>query len=264
VTTTIETPSTHLPRFDRVERYAHWCTATLMLILLFTGFAMYVGPLSTIVGRRLLMRNVHLYAGLLLPVPIVVAICLRAGAQLRVDLGRLNRWTRDDRTWWRKRQRASAQLGKFNPGQKLNATFIGAAIVVMLMSGAILEWYKPFSDSWRQGATFVHDWFAIGLLLAIFGHIVLAFRDPDALNGMTHGTVNAGWAKRNRPRWYAEMIERRASVRDGGAVGAIDAVGDVVAGGTHDAPEVAHRAGEVPLVDPVDGRAGDGFGERKL
>src|SRR4029077_15202944 len=96
--------TTRLPRFDRVERYAHWCTATLMLVLLFTGFAMYVGPLSTLVGRRLLMRNVHLYSGLLLPIPIVVAICLRAGAQLRIDLGRLNRWTADDRAWWSKRR----------------------------------------------------------------------------------------------------------------------------------------------------------------
>src|SRR6185369_9199872 len=84
MTTAIRTPETRLPRFDRVERYAHWCTATLMLVLLFTGFAMYVGPLSTFVGRRLLMRNIHLYSGLLLPVPVLVAVCLRAGAQLRV------------------------------------------------------------------------------------------------------------------------------------------------------------------------------------
>ena len=253
-----------MPRFDRVERYAHWCTATLMLILLFTGFAMYVGPLSLLVGRRLLMRTIHLYAGVLLPIPIIVAICLRAGAQLRVDLGRLNRWTRDDRAWWSKRKRATAQLGKFNPGQKLNATFIGASIVVMLMSGSILEWYKPFSDSWRQGATFVHDWFALGLLVAIIGHITLALRDPDALNGMTHGTVSAGWARRNRPVWYDEMRSREASVAGGGELDAADPVGDVVAGLAHDPAEVGHRAGEVPLLDPVDGGAGDGLGEGEL
>lgn len=262
--TTTPDPNRHLPRFDRVERYTHWCTATLMLILLFTGFSMYVGPLSTIVGRRLLMRTIHLYAGLLLPIPVLIAMMLRAGSQLRTDLGRLNRWTRDDRAWWNKRRRATVQLGKFNPGQKLNATFIGAAILVMLMTGSILEWYGPFSDSWRQGATFVHDWFAIGLLFAIIGHITLAMRDPDGLNGMTHGTVNAGWAKRNRPRWYAEIT---GSVGGGSALGVVetlDPVGDVVAGLAHDGPEVGHRTGEMPLVDPVDGGAGDGLGEREL
>src|SRR5262245_45171811 len=162
---------TRVPRFDRVERVAHWTTATLMLVLLFTGFSLYAGPLSDLVGRRLLVKTIHVYAGLLLPVPVLVAVALRAGAQLRADLGRLNRWSADDRAWWSSKKRARVELGKFNPGQKLNATFIGAAIVVMLMTGAIMRWYEPFSDSWRQGATFVHDWFAIGLLFAIIGHI---------------------------------------------------------------------------------------------
>jgi formate dehydrogenase subunit gamma len=245
-----------LPRFDRLERYAHWATATLMLILLFTGFSMYAGPLSQLVGRRLLMRTVHLYAGLLLPIPVLVAIALRAGGPLREDLGRLNRWTRDDRAWWSKRRRGTAQLGKFNPGQKLNATFIGASMVVMLMSGLILKWYNPFSDSWRQGATFVHDWFAIGLLFAIIGHITLAFRDPDALNGMVHGWVKPGWARAHRPRWYAEMT--------GSDDGATDAVGNVGARAAEHEPESGLSTREVTVVDPVHGGAGDGIGEREL
>jgi len=262
-------PDTHLPRFDRVERYTHWCTATLMLVLLFTGFAMYVGPLSTLVGRRLLMRRVHVYSGLLLPIPVLVAIFLRSGRQLRADFKRLNRWSRDDRAWWSRRRRASAQLGKFNPGQKLNATFIGASIVVMLMTGSILQWYGPFSDSWRQGATFMHDWFALGLLVAIVGHITLAFRDSDALNGMTHGTVSAGWAKRHRPRWYAEVTASGngsvgGPVERGSTVGTLDPVGDAVARFPEDTGEGGLRAREVTLVDPVDGGPGDGVGEREL
>ncbi len=194
-----------LPRFDRVERVVHWVTATLMLTLLATGFSLYVGPLSTLVGRRNLVRTLHVYSGLLLPVPVLLAIAMPAGAELRADLGRLNRWTRDDRAWWRRGRRATARLGKFNPGQKLNATFIGAAMVVMLMTGSIMRWFEPFSDSWRQGATFVHDWFALGLLVAIAGHILLAFRDPDALNGMVRGSVRARWARKYRPRWAEEM-----------------------------------------------------------
>jgi len=160
----IATAPTRLPRFDRVERVVHWFTATLMIVLLLTGFSLYAGPLSDLVGRRRLVKTIHVYSGLLLPVPVLVALLLRAGGQLREDLSRLNRWSADDRRWWSRKRRPHVQLGKFNPGQKLNATFIGAAIVVMLMSGAIMRWYEPFSDSWRQGATFVHDWFAIGLL----------------------------------------------------------------------------------------------------
>ena len=205
MTTTAPAVEEMLPRFDRVERVVHWVTATLLLTLLATGFSLYAGPLSTLVGRRNLVRTLHVYSGLLLPVPLLMAIAIRAGAELRADLGRLNRWSRDDRAWWRRRQRGSVRLGKFNPGQKLNATFIGAAMVVMLMSGSIMRWLEPFSDSWRQGATFVHDWFAIVLFFAIAGHILLAFRDPDALNGMVRGSVRVGWARRYRPRWYEEI-----------------------------------------------------------
>jgi formate dehydrogenase subunit gamma len=250
--------SARVPRFDRVERVTHWCTATLMLILLATGFSLYAGPLSTLVGRRELVRTVHVYSGLVLPVPALIAIMLRAGGQLRADLGHLNRWSRDDRAWWSRRRRPTVELGKFNPGQKLNAAFIGAGMIVMLMSGSIMRWYGPFSDSWRQGATFVHDWFAIGLLLAIIGHIALALRDADALAGMARGYVSAGWARSNRPRWYAEVVESDDASGSGGALG------DAHTGVPEHAREVGLRAGEVAVVDRVHGGAGDGVGEREL
>jgi formate dehydrogenase subunit gamma len=256
MTTVSPTAPNRLPRFDRVERTAHWCTAALMLVLLFTGFSLYVGPLSDLVGRRRLVETVHVYSGLLLPIPVVVALLLRAGGELRADLGRLNRWTADDRRWWSRKRRPHVALGKFNPGQKLNATFIGAAIVVMLMSGAIMRWYEPFSDSWRQGATFVHDWFAIALLFAIVGHIALALRDPEALAGMVRGWVNASWARRNRPRWYAELVS------DADVAG--DPLRDADARVEEHRPERGVGAGEVPVDDRVDGGTRDRLREREL
>src|SRR5690242_20853752 len=96
---------TRLPRFDRVERVAHWCTAALMIVLLLTGFSLYAGPLSDLVGRRRLVKTIHVYSGLLLPLPVLVALALRAGGQLREDLGRLNRWSDDDRAWWSRKKR---------------------------------------------------------------------------------------------------------------------------------------------------------------
>ena len=251
-----------VPRFDRVERVVHWVTATLLLVLLATGFSLYVGPLSTLVGRRDLVRTIHVYSGLLLPIPVLLAIAMRAGHELRADLGRLNRWSRDDRAWWSRRRRSGARLGKFNPGQKLNAAFIGAAMVVMLMTGSIMHWFEPFSDSWRQGATFVHDWFAIGLLFAITGHILLAFRNPDALNGMLHGWVKPSWARTERPRWYEE-IQASAELSAEGA-GADAPAGDARARADEHGHEAGLGAREVTVVDRMDGGAGNGVGEREL
>jgi formate dehydrogenase subunit gamma len=194
-------------RFDKTERVVHWVNATLFLILLFTGFTLYAGPLSEIVGRRHLVKDIHVYAGLALPLPILIGIALRSGRALRADLRTLNRWDARDRVWWFRSKRALARLGKFNPGQKLNAAFLGAAIPVMLATGIIMRWFKPFPLDWRTGAQFVHDWFAIGVLIAVFGHIVLALADGEALRGMTKGSVSSTWAREKRPRWYEEVLE---------------------------------------------------------
>ena len=200
----LQPPEPDLLRFDRTERLVHWTTAMLFLTVLFTGASLYAGPVSQLVGRRDLVRSVHVIAGLCLPLPFLRGVVGRWGRRLRSDVERLNRWSIDDRRWWRRAKRSDAQLGKFNPGQKLNATFIAAAVVVRIASGSMMKWFEPFPDSWRTGATFVHDWFALGLWLAIGGHVWFALRDADALRAMLHGTIPARWARAHRPRWYEE------------------------------------------------------------
>jgi formate dehydrogenase subunit gamma len=201
-------PEPDLVRFERAERVVHWCTATLFLTLMATGAALYAGPVSTLVGRRELVRTVHVIAGLALPVPLVLGLVGRWGAGLRRDLGRLNRWRRGDGRWFRRKRRASVRLGKFNPGQKLNAVFLAAAGVVMFGTGIMLKWFNLFPLDDRTGATFVHDWFAIGIWLAVAGHVLFALRDPVALGAMLRGKVPAWWARANRPRWYEEETGR--------------------------------------------------------
>jgi formate dehydrogenase subunit gamma len=194
-----------LLRFDRVERTLHWVNATLFGILMLTGAALYAGPVSTLVGNRELVRTLHVYSGLALPIPLLIAVLGRRGGQLRTDLGRLNRWSRDDARWFRRRHRANVTLGKFNPGQKLNAAFIGGAAIVMIATGSIMKWFEPFPLDWRTGATFVHDWFALGIWVAVLGHIMFALRDGDALDSMIGGTVPATWARKKAPLWYEEL-----------------------------------------------------------
>jgi formate dehydrogenase subunit gamma len=196
-----------LVRFDRIERIVHWTTAVLVGILIATGAILYMGELSALVGRRDLIRNIHVIAGLSLPFPILAALFTPAGRSLRRDLKRINRWSTDDRRWWRRGERAALRLGKFNPGQKLNASFLGGALVVMLMSGSIMRFFSPFPDSWRTGATSVHDWFALGIGISLIGHVMFATRDPIAMRAMRSGPVPEPWARTHWPRWHAEVTE---------------------------------------------------------
>lgn len=219
-------PEPELVRFDRVERIVHWTIAGLFFFLMATGAALYAGPISTLVGRRDLVRTLHAIAGLALPVPLVVGLLGRYGRALRADLGRLNRWRADDRAWLRRSRRASVRLDKFNPGQKLNAVFLGAAGLVMFGTGVMLKWFSLFPLDLRTGATFVHDWFALGIWLAVGAHVMLALRDPEALRGMTRGRVSARWARNLRPRWYEQETGRPANRLKPGPVPAPTSTGE--------------------------------------
>jgi formate dehydrogenase subunit gamma len=195
-------------RFDRTERWLHWTNALLFLTLLVTGMTLYLGPVGTFDLPRHLVKDIHVAVGLALPVPLVLAYAGRWRAGLRRDVRRLARWSTDDRRWllsWGRRGKST--MGKFNAGQKLNAIFVAGCIPVMLATGSIMRFFQPFPDDWRTGATFVHDWTALALLVVVVGHIGKAIAEPVALRAMRRGTVPTAHVERHHPRWWSEVQE---------------------------------------------------------
>jgi formate dehydrogenase subunit gamma len=214
-----------LPRFTRAERWLHWGTAVLVLGCALTGLVLYVPDLSALVGRRALLKDLHVYGGLAIPVPLLAAYAGRWRAAVRRDVRTLARWTRADGRWLRSLGRqAGDQVGKFNAGQKANAAFVAGMIPVMLVTGVIMRWFDPFPLSWRTGATFVHDWTAIATWLVVAGHVAFALGNPPALGAMVRGRMDRRYAEDHHPAW--------ARALDGGdpdAAASGDAHGDVPA-----------------------------------
>jgi formate dehydrogenase subunit gamma len=180
-----------------------------MLTCLATAAVLYVPAFAETIGRRHLVRLVHIYAGFGLPVPALLGWVSRA---FRDDLRRLNRFSPADWTWLRGKDRRATiggrgihPVGKFNAGQKLNAAFAGGAILVMLGTGVILTFPHPWPDSIRGGATFVHDWLFLAIFVVVAGHLWYALRDRGSLGGMFLGHVSEDWAARNHPTWLDEQ-----------------------------------------------------------
>ena len=196
-------PST-LPRFSPAERWAHRAIAILTGILLITSAFLYLPELGGLIGNRQVVRVIHEIAGFALPVPILFALFSRA---FRDDTGRLNRFGPSDWTWLRSRDRRSGRIavGKFNAGQKLNAAFTLGSIIVMFMTGTLMFFSSRFPDALRTGATFVHDWLAIAVLIVVLGHIYMAFNDATARAGMRTGEVPLSWAEREHAEWAQEL-----------------------------------------------------------
>ena len=199
-----------LPRFTRAERWVHRTLGLLMGVLLITGAIMFFPDLSSIVGNRQIVTTLHDIAGWLVPVPLLLALLSRA---FRKDAGRLNRFVPADWEWLRSRDRRSGRIrvGKFNAGQKLNASLTLGAVIVMFGTGMVMFWSSLFSDSIRTGATFVHDWVALALGILVIGHISMAYSDATARAGMRTGAVPEDWAVREHGAWAAEMTSQASS-----------------------------------------------------
>ena len=196
-----------IERFDPVERALHWVNAALLLTLLFTGLAMYWSPMTQLIGRRRLMEDIHIVCGLALPVPFLLVLIGPWRRAFVRDARRLGRFLDDDWRWLRRHYRrgGSLRIGKFNAGQKINAILVAALIPIMLASGSIMQWNARFSDSWRTGATFVHDWGFLIFLVLVTAHILKALGEPVLMRSMLRGWVPASWARVHRPRWFAEL-----------------------------------------------------------
>jgi formate dehydrogenase subunit gamma len=194
-----------LVRFGSASRAVHQATAVLGLICLATAAALYLEPIAEIVGRRALVVQIHVWSGLALPVPVLLGWASRA---VRSDYRLLDRWTRVDREWLRRRDRRTAGLpvGKFNAGQKLNASLSAGGGLVLLGTGIVLAYGRRWPLDLRIGATFGHDWTAFAVLLLVAGHLWFASHDEDARRGMRTGFVPVGWALREHPAWAAGLL----------------------------------------------------------
>jgi formate dehydrogenase subunit gamma len=191
-------------RFSRASRWVHWLTAAFMIVCILTAAVLYNGSLAVLVGHRYVVEQIHVFSGLALPVPLVVGLVSRS---YRDDARRLNRFTSRDWAWLRSRTRrdGTIEVGKFNAGQKLNASLSAGSIGALLLSGSVMYVTGLTPLAWRSGATFVHDWFALGLGLLVVGHLVMATKDPHALTGIRTGRVPLRWARRAHAAWAREV-----------------------------------------------------------
>jgi formate dehydrogenase subunit gamma len=201
-------PPAELRRFAPPVRWVHRSMAVLMGVCIVTAAALYLPELSTLVGHRYLVGQLHYWTGLALPVPLLVGLL---SPDYRADARRLNRFTSADRQWLRRRTRTTARVGKFNAGQKLNAALSLGAIGVLLGTGFLMHNTHLVRLTLRTGATFVHDWSALALGLLVIGHVVKASRDPLAMKGMRTGKVPRSWAEEHHPEWASEVEEPKQS-----------------------------------------------------
>lgn len=191
-------------RFSRTERTLHWVHAAAFLVLLVTGLILYVPSLSTAVGRRALMKDIHFDTSLawMAAIPLIAIAGDRRGV-LRT-IRDVERFDRDDRRWLRTFR---APQGRFNAGQKLNIALQSSFAILFAVSGLLL-WYGERDNRFRFASTILlHDGLMYVVLVVLVGHLYLALIHPTtrhALRGMTLGSVELEWALVHHSKWAIE------------------------------------------------------------
>lgn len=177
-------------------------------MLLATGLILYLPVLSTLVSRRNVVKNVHIWVSVAWLVAIVVIIIAGNRRALADSWREIETIDRDDRRWLRGRK---APQGRFNAGQKINAILTVAFALLFVLSGFFLWLGERDHRFLFTGTGTVHDaltLFSVGLLV---GHLYLAVLHPStrhALRGMTTGEVDTSWAAKHHAKWVRDVADR--------------------------------------------------------
>jgi formate dehydrogenase subunit gamma len=196
-----------LARFSRTERAVHWVYAAAFVVLLGSGLCLYLPSLAEAVGRRPLLKTIHVYTALALIAALVVVVVVGDRRSLRATVHEVDVWDRADRAWFRRRRTPS---GRLNAGQKLNAVVTASFAVLFTVTGGLL-WYGERDTRFRFADTIlVHDWLTYISLFLFTGHVYLSVIHPrtrHSLVGITRGWVDEDWALEHHRTWAKAQIE---------------------------------------------------------
>jgi formate dehydrogenase subunit gamma len=205
-------PEARIVRWSRTERAVHWIHAGAFCVLLASGLCLYLPSLAEAVGRRPLLKSIHLYTALAWAIALVLVFVLGDRRALRRTAHEIDTFDEDDRDWLLGR---GAPQGRLNAGQKLNAIATAAFAILFVVSGLDL-WYGERDTRFRiPNALLVHDYLMYVSLFLFLGHLWFALilpRTRHSLSGITRGWVREEWAARNHPKWvealHAQGVEQ--------------------------------------------------------
>jgi len=204
-------------RFDGLERFTHWLTATSFVCLGLTGLNMMYGrrlllPLMSADGFATMThygKLVHNFLSFAFVIGLLLMIVLWVHRNLpdRTDIA----WLKAGGGMFTKGKHPPAY--KFNAGQKLLFWLVVLVGLAISVTGYVLM--VPFAVTDMAGmqlAQIVHAILAVVLIAAILGHIYIGTLGMEgAFDAMGTGDVDLNWAKEHHSLWVAEAQSREAA-----------------------------------------------------
>ena len=174
-------------------------------MLLTSGLCLYLPSLAELIGRRPLLKDIHVYTALAWLAALALVLLAGDRRRLLATAREIDRFDADDLAWL---QRRRAEQGRFNAGQKINAIVTAALAVLFAITGFFL-WYGERNHAFRlQNALIVHDWLMYISFFLLLGHLYLSLVHPTtrhSFSAITRGWVREDWAIQHHPKWADQL-----------------------------------------------------------
>ena len=202
-------------RYSGRERFLHWCTALLFIIMALTGLSLLLGraafiPIfghAIVAGCLEAAKVLHNYCGPLL----LVGIFLEFLTWVRDSIP-----THDDLLWFKNMggmlgNGPRAPIGMINGGEKAWFWLVFLCGIAVGITGTLLDF--PLWGQTRftmQLSHVLHATVAVLFATASLGHIYMGTLGVEgAFGAMWTGSVDAVWAEQNHDLWYAEKMREK-------------------------------------------------------
>ncbi|HEV7369174.1 formate dehydrogenase subunit gamma [Arenibaculum sp.] len=199
-----------VPRFNGLERFAHWTTALSFIALALTGLIVTFGrflliPLmghDAFTATSEVSKNLHNFSSVpfVLGLVLMLALWIRDNLPTRADLV----WLKHGGGMFSRNASFHPESGRFNAGQKGIFWAVVLGGIAMTVTGIMLM--TPFyvtGVSGMQIAHVVHAILAALMIAMILGHIYIGTIGMEgAFDAMGKGEVDENWAIEHHRGWY--------------------------------------------------------------
>jgi formate dehydrogenase subunit gamma len=205
-----------ITRFNALERFTHWMTATAFIILAITG-------LNYVFGKRILMpiigpdafstwtqwaKYAHNYISwaFMLGVLLMIVLWIKDNFPDRYDAG----WLRAGGGFYNRQHPPAA---RFNAGQKLMFWSVALGGIALAASGIIMLFPFSYADiNGMQTAQYIHAIAGVIMVAIIIAHIYIGTLGMEgAYEAMGTGDVDLNWAREHHSVWVERQQAKTAS-----------------------------------------------------
>lgn len=202
--------SNYVERFRTSERVLHWFVTVTFFTLLLSGLGLY---------SRLFNGYFNVFGGGQNAILFhKIAGVLFFGSSIFMFLNHkkdMTTFDEDDKAWIEKRggylsrDESHFNIGKYNPGQKVFAIFIGATTIILGITGLVIWNPLSFPRTLVQLSLMGHGLMFVLAIMFVVVHVYLAtIGNPGTLESMLYGNVRKIWAKKHHPKWYKEVADK--------------------------------------------------------